>query len=163
MRYLCFNSSPPSRVAVKISRIRDTLNPSTCLDLTTNTKTDRSAQKQTKRRLKKKIIIMFSVMCQVSPVTCHPSLVTCHLSPVTCHLFTCHLSPVTCHLSPVTCHLSPVTGHLSPVTCHLRPQPQLQSIPTLRSRVVCKHPKTIANLQISKSPIGQTKKSGKAP
>ena len=58
----------PYKVAKKFStiqksRIRETLNPSTCADTSTDTKTDKNKQKGREK--------MSCVMCHVSHVACH--------------------------------------------------------------------------------------------
>ena len=59
----------------KKSRIRETLNLSTCADSRTDTKTDKNGQRKIRRKN-----FMTNFTCRVSPVTCHPLHVTCHLS-----------------------------------------------------------------------------------
>ena len=67
------------------SRIQETLNLSTCVDSSTNTKTDRSGV-WTERKKKENIIHVSYVRCQVSGIRCQGSSVRCHVSHVACHL-----------------------------------------------------------------------------
>ena len=94
----------------KLNRILKTQNLSTCVDSSTNTKTNRQGYKLIGPL--KNLNIMF------------------HVSHVTCHM-----SCVAYPLSLVTCHLSPVTNANSNTT-----DPLLANSATMQSKEVCKDP-----------------------
>ena len=101
------------------------MNLLTCAYSSTDTKADRTGQREEENNKEK-----INVRCQVSSVRCQVA-----------H-FTCHVLCVTCHLSSVTYHISPVNCYLSLTTTARATDPPPANSSDMQIRLVQKKPKT---------------------